>query len=305
MGTSVSARTAILLALVKGKSFGLELIDRVSDSTKGAVKLGQGSIYPALRDLEGEGLIKSWDESVPAARGGRPRRYYELTADGLRASREEKFDAKCAREAGGCAMTCLLVGGVALIALVWLLGVAHRNAVRREKQLEVLRAMLFDHGESARFVTLKGRRFRVTAREVFPTWCESAVLPLPVRIRLQRETRGLGECHRAMIVEHAYQTQFVKQAVPPPPFRFFAVPSVGSLRTQAKGVFGYVSSVLPPRVVNEELGDASEDIEARIAARRPWLEIKLKIWASVFWVVWHTVLYAAKGVTDALGRKGG
>lgn len=90
MGASVSARTAILLALVKGKSFGLELIDRVSDGTNGAVKLHQGSIYPALRDLEADGLIRSWDEAGPAARGGRPRRYYELTADGFQASREER-----------------------------------------------------------------------------------------------------------------------------------------------------------------------------------------------------------------------
>ena len=60
--------------------------------TKGAIVLGQGSVYPALRDLEHEGLLESYaysEESLPE-RGGRPRRYYKLTALGARAAMEQR-----------------------------------------------------------------------------------------------------------------------------------------------------------------------------------------------------------------------
>ncbi len=89
MDTPVTARAALLQALIQGKGFGLELIDRVKERTKGAIKLGQGSVYPALRDLEHEGLVRSWDGEPLAERGGRPRRYYELTAQGRRTAVEQ------------------------------------------------------------------------------------------------------------------------------------------------------------------------------------------------------------------------
>jgi PadR family transcriptional regulator PadR len=89
MDTPVTARAALLQALIQGKGFGLELIDRVKERTKGAIKLGQGSVYPALRDLEDEGMVTSWDGEPLPERGGRPRRYYELTAKGRRAAVEQ------------------------------------------------------------------------------------------------------------------------------------------------------------------------------------------------------------------------
>ena len=90
MDVPVSARAAVLLALVRGKGFGLELIERVSERTKGAVKLGQGSVYPLLRGLEDEGLVRSFETDPLPERGGRPRRYYELTALGKRAAIEQR-----------------------------------------------------------------------------------------------------------------------------------------------------------------------------------------------------------------------
>jgi len=89
MEPGVHARTAILMALIQGKGFGLELIDRVKDRTKGKIALHQGSVYPLLRAMEDEGLLKSWDDEPSDVRAGRPRRYYELTAEGLRAAREQ------------------------------------------------------------------------------------------------------------------------------------------------------------------------------------------------------------------------
>ncbi len=86
----VAAKSALLQALVEGPGYGLELIDRVKDRTSGDVRLGQGSVYPALRSLEVEGLVRSYEGPPLPERGGRPRVYYELTGEGLRAAREQR-----------------------------------------------------------------------------------------------------------------------------------------------------------------------------------------------------------------------
>jgi PadR family transcriptional regulator PadR len=86
---SVDTKLALLQALVQGESYGLELIERVNEMTRGEVKIIQGTVYPALRELEDEGLAKSYDAEPLAERGGRPRRYYKLTASGQRAARQQ------------------------------------------------------------------------------------------------------------------------------------------------------------------------------------------------------------------------
>lgn len=90
MDVPVTAKTALLQALVSGDGYGLELIHRVSERTEGRIKLHQGSVYPALRSLEREGLLESYEGETTAEREGRPRRYYRITAEGLRAAREER-----------------------------------------------------------------------------------------------------------------------------------------------------------------------------------------------------------------------
>jgi len=80
----LSARAA-LLQVLDYPAHGLELIRRVRDRTGGAVSLKQGSVYPALRQLERERLVRSW-AGKSAKGGGRPRRYYELTATGVKAA---------------------------------------------------------------------------------------------------------------------------------------------------------------------------------------------------------------------------
>jgi len=72
----ISAKTALLAALVSGPGFGLELIERVLKCSGGRVALNQGSAYPALRALEREGMVKSYEGEANAERGGRPRIYY-------------------------------------------------------------------------------------------------------------------------------------------------------------------------------------------------------------------------------------
>ncbi|MDB4930662.1 MAG: hypothetical protein JWM10_3146 [Myxococcaceae bacterium] len=80
----------ILAALIRGQSFGLEIAERVKSSSNGRHELGQATLYPALRELEAGGLLHSWEEQAPGIRGGRPRRYYSLTALGSAAAMEER-----------------------------------------------------------------------------------------------------------------------------------------------------------------------------------------------------------------------
>jgi PadR family transcriptional regulator PadR len=83
---TISPKVALLQALIQGDSYGLELICRVKDRTGGKLVLSQGTIYPALREMEKEGLLKSYEADPSPERGGRPRRYYQITGAGRRVS---------------------------------------------------------------------------------------------------------------------------------------------------------------------------------------------------------------------------
>lgn len=90
MENVVSVRAALLQALVRGPGYGLDLIERVKTQTGGKFVLGQGSVYPALRELEREGLLESYEGDPVPERGGRPRRYYRLNAAGAKAATEQR-----------------------------------------------------------------------------------------------------------------------------------------------------------------------------------------------------------------------
>jgi PadR family transcriptional regulator PadR len=86
MDNPITAKAALLQALIRGPSFGLDLIDRVKQQTGGRLSLNNGSVYPALRALEREGLVKSYEGEAMPERGGRPRRYYKITGLGQKAA---------------------------------------------------------------------------------------------------------------------------------------------------------------------------------------------------------------------------
>jgi len=68
---------AVLASLWHGRLYGLEIL-RVLERDSRLV-LSEGTIYPLLNRLRGEGLLRSeWVE----AEGGHPRKYYELTPAG-------------------------------------------------------------------------------------------------------------------------------------------------------------------------------------------------------------------------------
>jgi PadR family transcriptional regulator, regulatory protein PadR len=87
--TAIDTKVALLSALVSGEGYGLEIIDRVRELTNGEIKLVQGRVYPALRELEAEGFLESYEGEPLPERGGRPRRYYRITAEGRRTARQQ------------------------------------------------------------------------------------------------------------------------------------------------------------------------------------------------------------------------
>jgi PadR family transcriptional regulator, regulatory protein PadR len=90
MDGSVTARTALLQALRAGPDFGLGLIRRLRVLTQGRVRLPQGSVYPTLRELQDQRLVRSWIVVPGRRRGGRGRRYYELTVQGRQVAEAER-----------------------------------------------------------------------------------------------------------------------------------------------------------------------------------------------------------------------
>ena len=70
---------SVLHAIADGYQYGFDVIDQTG--------LPSGTVYPALGRLERDGLVKSaWENEHDAHAEGRPaRRYYQLTATGVRA----------------------------------------------------------------------------------------------------------------------------------------------------------------------------------------------------------------------------
>jgi DNA-binding PadR family transcriptional regulator len=76
----------ILVALADGERYGYGIIREVDILSKGAVRLGPGTLYGALDRLGGEGLVEATRTEVV---DGRHRRYYRLTEQGLDAVQTE------------------------------------------------------------------------------------------------------------------------------------------------------------------------------------------------------------------------
>jgi PadR family transcriptional regulator, regulatory protein PadR len=74
---TMTYQTALVLeALAAGRHHGFDIMD--------ATDLPSGTIYPILRRLDDEGLVRSrWERETVARKEQRPpRRYYELTTTG-------------------------------------------------------------------------------------------------------------------------------------------------------------------------------------------------------------------------------
>ena len=85
---------AILLSvgLLRDEAYGVAVRGTVSK------RLGRdcsiGAVYTTLQRLENKGLVKSWTSDPTPVRGGRAKRYFELTAAGDRAIRQAQTTAQ-------------------------------------------------------------------------------------------------------------------------------------------------------------------------------------------------------------------
>lgn len=76
----------LLAALASEEQHGYALIEWLRTQSEGALDLGEGSIYPALRRLEAAGWVtSSWRSD-----GGRRKRIYRLTKRGEERLRRER-----------------------------------------------------------------------------------------------------------------------------------------------------------------------------------------------------------------------
>ena len=79
----------ILLALVDNERHGYAIMKEVTTRTDGAVQLGPGTLYGALKRLLESGLVEKGSERADPELGDDRRRYYKLTKLGLRVARLE------------------------------------------------------------------------------------------------------------------------------------------------------------------------------------------------------------------------
>lgn len=74
-----TTETLVLAVLRNAPSHGYELVERLRQHSQGIFELGQGTLYPLLYKLEGQGLISGkWE----AGSGERRKRVYRITPRG-------------------------------------------------------------------------------------------------------------------------------------------------------------------------------------------------------------------------------
>jgi len=74
----------VLSVLERGPAHGLEVIRRLELAGCGALKLKEGTLYPALYRMEESRLLKAEWEDTPDRQRGPRRRIYRLTPKGKR-----------------------------------------------------------------------------------------------------------------------------------------------------------------------------------------------------------------------------
>lgn len=84
---AASAKPMILSRLLKGESYGYQILQDVTALSGGTIDWSEALLYPLLHRLEKEGLVRSrWKMSGEK----RMRKYYALTAFGRRELEAEK-----------------------------------------------------------------------------------------------------------------------------------------------------------------------------------------------------------------------
>ena len=75
----------VLALLARDDSYAYEIASRLSD----AIGMGEGTIYPLMRRMQGDGLVDTYLVESPA---GPPRKYYKLTEAGVESFSAQKAE---------------------------------------------------------------------------------------------------------------------------------------------------------------------------------------------------------------------
>lgn len=76
---------SILLALSLKERHGYEIIKQIEEDSNGKIKIGPGALYTSIKQLHKKGLIAELEKDSKAS----SRRYYKLTAEGVRILQDE------------------------------------------------------------------------------------------------------------------------------------------------------------------------------------------------------------------------
>jgi DNA-binding PadR family transcriptional regulator len=93
-----SATSMILSILRKDDNYGYMIVHNMREITGGKLKWQEATIYPLLKSLEKDGLIKSYWKVNP---GERARKYYSIQSKGIDKLYENKEEWKDAQEIFG------------------------------------------------------------------------------------------------------------------------------------------------------------------------------------------------------------
>lgn len=87
--TAASTKPIILAILKQGENYGYKIIQSVRDISGGEIDWSEPMLYPVLKRMERDGLLRSQWKSTEQ---GRFRRYYRLTEKGYEELEREKTD---------------------------------------------------------------------------------------------------------------------------------------------------------------------------------------------------------------------
>jgi DNA-binding PadR family transcriptional regulator len=102
----------IVVALAGGEKHGYAIMREVEDLSGGAVTMGPGTLYGSLKRMSDQGLLEETEERPDPALDDQRRRYYRLTALGVRVGAAENDRLRRLVSAADARRLGLGLGGV-------------------------------------------------------------------------------------------------------------------------------------------------------------------------------------------------
>ena len=89
-GLMAGSGTLLVLSLLEGSDmYGYQMIEELSRRSNDTFQMKEGTLYPILHGLEKDNLVTAREQETPEKRR---RRYYRITAAGLRALEEKQAE---------------------------------------------------------------------------------------------------------------------------------------------------------------------------------------------------------------------